>query len=263
MNSELNYLFKLIGIQSFIDKLQMFHLSQFFPFSLPMDRERSPTHLLHFLAKFQNQNSSLHYPMTYETSLLSHHILLLAIYCLFMEYYTHVNNPINCYYFKNETQRLFIISSFSYFILICCFLKTKRCLLLLLLLTLLLLLLLLLLLPTCLSMLHMDGSLTASSLSVWTSQCSIQSHVFLLLTFSSLVTDAVKFVRILMADHPSTHKQFNDGRVEEHIFCELDSTLKSKICVIILISRLGTSFLFLYQQRGRALLWLSHKRTCL
>ena len=167
MNSELNYLFKSIGIQSFIDKLQMFHLSQFFPFSLPMDRERSPTHHTHFLAKFQNQNSSLHYPITYETSLLSHHILLLAIYCLFMEYYTHVNDPISCYYFKNETQRLFIISSFSYFILICCFLKTKRCLLLLLLLTLLqLLLLLLLLLPTCLSMLHMDGSLTASSLSV-------------------------------------------------------------------------------------------------
>ena len=164
MNSELNYLFKLIGIQSFIDKLQMLHLSQFFPFSLPMDRERSPIHHTHFLAKFQNQNSSLHYPMTYETSLLSHHILLLAIYCLFMEYYTHANDPISCYYFKNETQRLFIISSFSYFILICCFLKTKRCLLLLLLL--LLLTLLLLLLPTCLSMLHMDGSLTASSLSV-------------------------------------------------------------------------------------------------
>ena len=185
--------------------------------------EKGLLHIIHSLAKFQNQNSSLHYPMTYETSLLSHHILLLAIYCLFMEYYTHVNDPISCYYFKNETQRLFIISSFSYFILICCFLKTKRCLLLLLLLT-----LLLLLLPTFLSMLHMDGSLTASSLSVWTSQCSIQSHVFLLLTFSSLVTDAVKFVRILIADLPSTHKQFNDGRVEEHIFRNLDSTLKSK-----------------------------------
>ena len=94
MNSELNYLFKSIGIQSFIDKLQMFHLSQFFPFSLPMDRERSPTHHIHFLAKFQNQNSSLHYPMTYETSLLSHHVPLLAVYCLFMECYAHVNYPI-------------------------------------------------------------------------------------------------------------------------------------------------------------------------
>ena len=168
MNSEFINLFKSSGIQSFIDKLQMFHLSQFFPISLPMDRERSPIHHIHFLAKFQNQNSSLHYPMTYETSLLSHHILLLAIYCLFMEYYTHVNNPINCYYFKNETQRLFIISSFSYFILICCFLKTKRCLLLLLLLTLLLLILptLLLLLLTFLSMLPTDGSLTVSSLPV-------------------------------------------------------------------------------------------------
>ena len=191
--------------------------------------EKGLLHITHSLAKFQNQNSSLHYPITYKTSLLSHHILLLAIYCLFMEYYTHVNNPINCYYFKNETQRLFIISSFSYFILICCFLKTKRCLLLLLLLTLLLLILsILLLLLTFLSMLPTDGSLTASSLPVWTFQCSIQSHVFLLLTLSSLVTDAVKFVRILIADLPSTHKQFNDGRVEEHIFRNLDSTLKSK-----------------------------------
>ena len=94
MNSEFINLFKSSGIQSFIDKLQMFHLSQFFPISLPMDRERSPIHHTHFLAKFQNQNSSLHYPITYETSLLSHHILLLAIYCLFMECYAHVNYPI-------------------------------------------------------------------------------------------------------------------------------------------------------------------------
>ena len=259
MNSEFINLFKSSGIQSFIDKLQMFHTSQFFPFSFPMDRERSPTHhtLLGNVPKSE-LFSSLSYDLWNISSITpcTSSSCLLLIHGVLRTCQLPNQEPISCCYFKNETQRLFTISSFSYFILICCFLKTKRCLLLLLLLT-----LLLLLLPTFLSMLHMDGSLTASSLSVWTSQCSIQSHVFLLLTLSSLVTDAVKFVRILIADHPSTHKQFNDGRVEEHIFCDLDSTLKSKICVIILISRLGTSFLFLYQQRGRALLWLSHKRT--
>ena len=232
MNSEFINLFKSSGIQSFIDKLQMFHTSQFFPISFPMDRERSPTHhtLLDKVPKSE-LFSSLSYDLWNFSSITpcTSSSCLLLIHGVLRTCQLPNQEPISCCFFKNETQRLFTISSFSYFILICCFLKPKRCLLLLLLLTLLLLILpILLLLPTFLSMLHTDGSLTAFSLPVWTSQSSIQSHVFLLLTFSFLVTDAVKFVRILIADLPSTHKQFNDGRVEEHIFRNLDSTLKSK-----------------------------------
>ena len=231
MNSEFINLFKSSGIQSFIDKLQMFHTSQFFPFSFPMDRERSPTHHT-LLGKVPKSElfSSLSYDLWNFSSITpcTSSSCLLLIHGVLRTCQLPNQEPISCCYFKNETQRLFTISSFSYFILICCFLNSKRCLLLLLLLTLLLPILPILLLLIFLSMLPTDGSLTASSLPVWTFQCSIQSHVFLLLTFSSLVTDAVKFVRILIADLPSTHKQFNDGRVEEHIFRNLDSTLKSK-----------------------------------
>ena len=231
MNSEFINLFKSIGVQSFIDKLQMFHTSQFFPISFPMDRERSPTHhtLLGNVPKSE-LFSSLSYDLWNFSSITpcTSSSCLLLIHGVLRTCQLPNQEPISCCYFKNETQRLFTISSFSYFILICCFLYSKRCLLLLLLLTLLLPILPILLLLTFLSMLPTDGSLTASSLPVWTSQCSIQSHVFLLITLSFLVTDAVKFVRILIADLPSTHKQFNDGRVEEHIFRNLDSTLKSK-----------------------------------
>ena len=170
MNSEFINLFKSSGIQSFIDKLQMFHTSQFFPISFPMDRERSPTHHT-LLGKVPKSElfSSLSYDLQNFCSITpcTSSSCLLLIHGVLRTCQLPNQEPISCCYFKNETQRLFTISSFSYFILICCFLNSKRCLLLLLLLTLLLLILsILLLLLTFLSMLHTDGSLTASSLPV-------------------------------------------------------------------------------------------------
>ena len=171
MNSEFIYLFKSSGILLFIDKLQMFHTSQFFPISFPMDRERSPTHHT-LLGKVPKSElfSSLSYDLWNFSSITpcTSSSCLLLIHGVLRTCQLPNQEPISCCYFKNETQRLFTISSFSYFILICCFLNSKRCLLLLLLLTLLLLILptLLLLLLTFLSMLPTDGSLTVSSLPV-------------------------------------------------------------------------------------------------